>query len=94
MPNTKSAERRVRSTARRQAQNKSIKNRLHTLEKKFSVAAGAGNKDEASTALKSLISAFDKAAKTGVVKKGTADRKKSRLTIQFNRATVPAPAKA
>ncbi len=94
MPNTKSAERRVRSGARRQAQNKSIKNRLLTLEKKFSVAADAGKKEDAATALKSLISAFDKAAKTGVVKKGTADRKKSRLTLQFNRGTAPAAAKA
>lgn len=85
MPNTKSAERRVRSSARRQTQNKTVKTRLHTLEKKFSAAADSGKKEEAATALKNLISAFDKAAKTGVVKKGTADRKKSRLTLQLNR---------
>jgi small subunit ribosomal protein S20 len=90
MPNTKSAERRVRSNARKQAQNKSVKNRLHTLEKKFSTATGSGKKEEAATALKSLISAFDKAAKTGVVHKGTADRKKSRLTIQLNRVGAKA----
>ena len=90
MPNTKSAERRVRSSARKQARNKSVKHRLHTLERKFVAASGSGNKEEASTALKSLISAFDKAAKRGVVKKGTADRKKSRLTGQLNRVAAKA----
>jgi small subunit ribosomal protein S20 len=90
MPNTKSAERRMRSSARKQTQNKSVKQRLHTLEKKFSTAAAAGKKPEASEALKSLVAAFDKAAKTGVIHSGTADRKKSRLTLQLNRHTAKA----
>ncbi len=96
MPNTKSAERRVRSNVRKQARNKSVKNRLQTLEKKFSAATTAGKKDEAAAALKDIVSAFDKAAKVGVVPRGTADRKKSRLALQLNRvgAAAAPPAKA
>ncbi len=85
MPNTKSAERRMRGNARKQLQNRSTKTRLHTLEKKFADLTTTGKKTDAAVALKSLISAFDKAAKTGVVHKGTASRKKSRLTLQLNR---------
>jgi small subunit ribosomal protein S20 len=56
---------------------------LHTLEKKYLSLLTAGKKDDASTALREVISAFDKAAKTGVVHKGTADRKKSRLSSRL-----------
>jgi small subunit ribosomal protein S20 len=86
MPNTKSAERRVRSSARKQARNTSVKSRLHSLEKKYQTLVTAGKKDEAASALKDVASAFDKAAKTGIVHKATASRKKSRLTLQLNRA--------
>jgi small subunit ribosomal protein S20 len=84
MPNTKSAERRMRNSARKQAQNRSIKSRLHSLEKKCLALISAGKKAEATTALRAVISAFDKAAKTGVVHKAMADRKKSRLNLRLN----------
>lgn len=84
MPNTKSAERRMRSSARKNAQNRSIKSRLHTLEKKYAALVTAGKKEDAAKALKDVSSAFDKAAKRGVVHKGTANRKKSRLSIRLN----------
>jgi small subunit ribosomal protein S20 len=83
MPNTKSAERRVRSNARKQARNSAVKSRVSTLEKKYLALTQEGKKDDASKALRLLISALDKAVKTGVVKKGTVDRKKSRLTIRL-----------
>jgi len=84
MPNTKSAKRRMRSSVRKQTQNTSIKSRLHTLEKKYLAAVTAGKKDDAAAALRAVTSAFDKAAKTGTVHKGTADRKKSRLSLRLN----------
>ncbi|HZL43706.1 MAG TPA: 30S ribosomal protein S20 [Verrucomicrobiae bacterium] len=85
MPNTKSAERRMRSTARRRLHNKAIKSHLHSLERKYITLISAGKKADAATALKEVISAFDKAAKTGIVHKATADRKKSRLTTRLNK---------
>jgi small subunit ribosomal protein S20 len=39
----------------------------------------AGSKTEAATSLAAAYQALDKAAKTGVIKKNTASRKKSRL---------------
>jgi small subunit ribosomal protein S20 len=83
MPNTKSAEKRMRSSARKQTQNKTVKSRLKTLEKNFLETAKAGKKDEAATALRAAISGFDKAAKTGVIHFATASRKKSRLSTRL-----------
>jgi small subunit ribosomal protein S20 len=86
MPNTKSAQRRMRNSARKQLQNRSIKSRLHTLENTYLELLGAGKKEDAASALKNISSAFDKAAKSGVVHRATADRKKSRLSLRFARA--------
>ena len=79
MPNTKSAERRTRSSARKQLANHSVKSRLKTLQRSFLSAAATGQKVEATAAYRSMSSAFDKAAKSGVIHKATANRKKSRL---------------
>ena len=85
MPNTKSAERRMRNSARKQLQNRSTKSRLHTLERSYLELLGTGKKEDASKALRDLSSAFDKAAKSGVVHRATADRKKSRLALRLAR---------
>lgn len=105
MPNTKSAERRMRNSARKQSQNTAVKSRLHTLEAKYDALVAKGNKQDAGVALRTLTSALDKAAKTGVVHKCMASRKKSRLSLRLNKvgtvaaapaapapATAPAPA--
>jgi small subunit ribosomal protein S20 len=86
MPNTKSAARRMRNSARKQSHNRSIKSSLHTLEMSYLALLGAGKKDEAAKALRSISSAFDKAAKSGVVHRATADRKKSRLALRLAHA--------
>ena len=86
MPNTTSAERRMRNSARKQLHNRSIKSRLHTLEKSYLELLGGGKKDDAAKALRVVSSAFDKAAKSGVVHRATADRKKSRLALRFAKA--------
>lgn len=83
MPNTKSAERRMRNSARKQAHNRSIKSRIRTLERKYATLLASGNKDEAAQTLRLVSSAFDKAAKTGVVHKCAANRKKSRMTLRL-----------
>ncbi len=86
MPNTKSAERRMRNSARKNLRNRSIKSRLHTLERSYLELLAAGKKDDAAKALRTLSSAFDKAAKAGVVHRATADRKKSRLALRLAKA--------
>ena len=76
-------QRRVRSSARKQIRNQSARSRIKTLEKKFLVLAEAGKKDEAATAFRATVAAYDKATKHGVVRDGTASRKQSRLAIRL-----------
>ena len=83
MPNTKSAERRMRNSARKKAHNHSIQSRLHTMERGYLELLQTGKKDEATRSLRALSSAFDKAAKSGVVHRATANRKKSRLALRL-----------
>ena len=83
MPNTKSAERRMRNSVRKKLHNRSIKSRLKTVERAYTDALKSGKKEDATTAYRNLSSAFDKAAKSGVVHKTKANRKKSRLAARL-----------
>jgi len=80
MPNTKSAERRMRSSAHKQLHNRSIVSNLRKLEKNFRTAITGGKKEDATKLLPGLFSAFDKAVKSRVIPRPTANRKKSRLS--------------
>jgi len=73
----------MRNSARKQSRNHSVKSRLHTLERNYLQLLKAGQKEAAAKAFQSVSSAFDKAAKTGVVHRATADRKKSRLAVRL-----------
>lgn len=79
MPNSKSAIRRERESARRTEINRSTRVRARSLEKSVRSMTSQGTSDEAKEALKTAFSVIDKAAKNGVIKKGAADRRKSRL---------------
>ena len=83
MPNPKSAERRMRNSARKKLQNRSVKSRLKTMERAYAEALKSGKKDSANEAFRKLSSAFDKAAKTGVIHVAKARRKKSRLSVKL-----------
>jgi small subunit ribosomal protein S20 len=85
MPNTKSAERRMRNSQRERLHNLSIKSRLRRLEKNYRALLATGKKDEAAKLLPGVTSAFDKAVKSGVLPRPAANRKKSRLFAAFNR---------
>lgn len=84
MPNTKSAERRMRGNERKHQHNRSVKSNLRGLEKDFRAAITAGKKDEAKKLLPDVHSALDKAVKSGVLPRPTVNRKKSRLTLALN----------
>jgi small subunit ribosomal protein S20 len=85
MPNTKSAERRMRNSERKRTHNRSIMSRLRNLEKAYRELVAGGKKDEAAKALRGVQTAFDKAVKSGVVTRATANRKKGRHTTALNR---------
>ena len=84
MPNTKSAERRMRNSQRKNLQNSAVKSRLRRTEKQFRATVAAGKKDEAAKSLSAVHSALDKAVKSGVLARPTVNRKKSRLAAALN----------
>ena len=86
MPNTLSAERRARQSVSRHIRNNSVKNRLKTMEKRYLTTVKAGKKEDAEKAFREVSSAFDKAAKTGVIHSAKASRKKSRLAAHLQTA--------
>lgn len=88
MPNTVSAERRARQSARRHTHNTSIKNALKTIEKRYLATVKAGKKDEVAKVFREVSSAFDKAAKRGIIHPAKASRKKSRLAARLQTATA------
>ena len=84
MPNTKSAERRMRSNERRSLRNRAVKARLRRLQKNYLAAVLKGDRQDATTAFREVASALDKAVKTGVMPRANVNRKKSRLSIRLN----------
>lgn len=86
MPNKKSAAKELRKSIKRAAKNAHVKDRINSLTKKTKKAMAAGE-DTAKDLLKQTMTALDKAAKTGLIKKNTRDRKKSRLHKKFNSLT-------
>ena len=83
MPKTKSAERRMRNSERKRLHNRRTASRLRKLEKNYLALVATGPQAEAAQAFRNVCSAFDKAVKSGVVHKATANRKKSRLALRL-----------
>jgi small subunit ribosomal protein S20 len=83
MPNKKSAEKELRKSIKRAVKNAKVKDTINLLTKKTKKAISAGE-DVAKDLLKETMTAIDKAAKTGLIKKNTRDRKKSRLHKKLN----------
>lgn len=81
MPISKSGKKSSRKELKRRAYNYKKKLEIKNLKKQILSL----NKEEKTKEVKMLLSKFykavDKAAKVGVIKKNTANRKKSRLTI-------------
>ena len=75
LPQKKSAIKRLRQNEKQNARNRSIRSKMATAVKKVQSAPA----EEREQALRSAVSVIDKAVKVGVIKKTTADRKKSRL---------------
>ena len=76
----------MRNSARKNLRNRSVKSRIHTIETSYLELLSAGKKDDAAKQLRTISSAYDKAAKSGVVHRATAARKKSRLALRLAKA--------
>ena len=90
MANTKSAAKRARQTKTRTVQNRRALSSLKNKLKSVRADIGAGKLDGAKAELPGLISALDRAKKTGRIHRNAADRRKSRLNQLL---AAPAPAK-
>lgn len=86
MAHSKSALKRIKQDEKKRSRNRARKRAIATYEKSFLSLVEEGKVAEAQEALKVCVSAYDKAAKKGVIKKEKADRKKSRLTLRLNKA--------
>ncbi len=86
MPITKGAEKALRQSKRKQVFNVRRKNAMKDVVKGVEKAVAAGDVKKAQELLPKAYQAIDKAAKRGVIKDNTADRKKSRLTARVKAA--------
>ncbi len=84
MANHKSAIKRIRQTARRYERNRSNRTRLRTKLKGFHTAAAQG--EDLSALLNPTVSLVDKAVQKGALHRNKANRIKSALATQANRA--------
>lgn len=79
MPITKSAKKALRQNIKRRAENKIRKRNLKILIKDARANAAQSDRNKKELVLPSIYKALDKAAKSGLIKKNSASRKKSRL---------------
>ena len=83
MANHKSAEKRIRQTARRTAVNKARVSRLRTFIKKVETAIASGDKEAARAAYTEAQPELHRSVTKGVVHKNTVARKLSRLSSRI-----------
>src|SRR5262245_46844337 len=84
MANHPSALKRYRQSQRRRLVNQMNRHRLKTQLKKLRAAITSGKAADAKALLPETFGVIDKSVKTGVIKKNTAGRYKSRLTKRDN----------
>ena len=85
LANTHAAEKAIRQSARRQVRNRVIRTTTRTqIKKATTVIADGGDTAAAEKATLEAISALDRAAQKGIIKKNNAARRKSRLMKKLN----------
>ena len=84
MANHKSALKRNRQNAVRNARNTHVRTTMRTYVKRLRLAVAEGNVEAAQAALAVVVPCIDKAATKGVIHKNTASRKIGRLNKLVN----------
>ena len=85
MPITKSAKKSIRKDEKRTKINIQRKNKIKDLLKKVKSLIAQNKKDEAKKLLPQIYKVLDKTAKTGIIKKNNAGRRKSRISKAINK---------
>jgi small subunit ribosomal protein S20 len=86
MASHKSAKKRIRTTERKRAINKTYESMLKTHYKKV---LETENKDEAEKLYKDAVAVIDKGASKGIIHSNNASRKKAALTRHINKLSKP-----
>lgn len=84
MANHKSAAKRAKQTIVRTERNRFFKTRLKNVTKEVLTAVEAGDKEKSATAMKAANKTIHHCVSKGILKKGTAARKVSRLQTKVN----------
>ena len=87
MPNIQSAKKRVKVSEKKNLHNRIVKSGMRTAVRKFD-AAVAADPSYAKEQLSATSAVIDKAVSKGVIHKNAANRKKSRLAKQLNKAAA------
>jgi small subunit ribosomal protein S20 len=85
MPNTKSAEKRLRQSKKRYLRNRATKSAIKTYTRRVKELAASGDREGALNMLRRAISLIDKAVKRGILHRDAGARRKSRLMIALNK---------
>lgn len=85
---TRNAKKAHRASLTKRVFNVRRKATLHDEVKAFRTKVAKGTAQEAEALLPTVYKAIDKAAKRGIIKKNTANRKKSRLVASMRKATA------
>ena len=85
-----SAKKHARADKAKQTRNRHRKSTLRTVMKQAETALAEGNVETAQELCRAMASLLDRAASKGVIKKGTANRQKSRLTRKLSVLTAEA----
>ncbi len=85
MPITKSAEKALRQSKKRRAANIKRKDKVKNLLKEVQNLISQKKPEEVKKLLPQIYKVLDKAAKNNLIKKGTADRQKSRIAESINK---------
>ena len=84
MTNLQTSIKDLRQNKRRKTYNDRLRNRMKRAIKKQKDLVEKGEKESAEKNIKNVYKVLDKATKKNVIKKGKADRTKSRLTKNLN----------
>ncbi len=86
MPITKAAKKSLRKSLRRRTRNIQKRRKIKNLLKEVGNLISQKKTNEVKKLLPQVYKLLDKAGKTGLIKKNTASRTKSRITRTINRA--------
>ena len=89
MPRRRTSLKTKRKDKKRRLRNIRIKRELKKTIKQFRSYLSKNDADEAKKFLSRVFSKLDKAAKKGIIKKNTAARKKSRLSLNLLKIAQP-----